>query len=195
MFKVVNTYVIFSFYRIDSEDNICISDFGLSKNLADYEKVYFRQDVNDTVKLPLKWMALECMHDSVFSEKSDVVRRGIKSSCSSGRHTVISYIADHRILILTYLGNVQESRQGSIFIAKTQLSRAYLAYRSTHGSFSNTIRPLVVLTKLMFCYHVAFKTKYYLCRVYLHSLSVLWALKLQYALGTCTWYMHYIVQL
>ena len=70
------SYFIFCFYRIDSEYNICISDFGLSKNLADYDKVYFRQDINDTVKLPLKWMALECMHDNIFSEKSDVVRRG-----------------------------------------------------------------------------------------------------------------------
>ena len=48
-----------------------MSDFGLSKSL--YEKMYFRQDTSEGVKLPIKWMALESMHDAVFSEKSDVV--------------------------------------------------------------------------------------------------------------------------
>ena len=57
--------------RIDSEDNIRVSDFGLSKSL--YEKMYFRQDTSEGVKLPIKWMALESMEDAVFSEKSDVV--------------------------------------------------------------------------------------------------------------------------
>ena len=66
-------YTIFIVYctRIDSEDNLCVSDFGLSKSL--YEKMYFRQDTSEGVKLPIKWMAIESMEDAVFSEKSDVV--------------------------------------------------------------------------------------------------------------------------
>ena len=71
--------------RIDSEANICISDFGLSKNLANYEKIsmYFRQEVTTgeiDIKLPIKWMALESIYDAVSSEKSDVVRQGRKYS-------------------------------------------------------------------------------------------------------------------
>ena len=73
----LNIIIYYSYiYRIDSEDNLCVSDFGLSKSL--YEKMYFRQGVDDAVKLPLKWMALESMHDNIFSEKSDVVKREIR---------------------------------------------------------------------------------------------------------------------
>ena len=39
----------------------------------DASKEYFRQNQDDTKKLPIKWMALESMNDSVFSEKTDVV--------------------------------------------------------------------------------------------------------------------------
>ena len=60
--------------RVDSKNNICVSDFGLSKNLGNYNKIYYRQDITVGVKLPVKWMALESIHDAVFSEKSDVVK-------------------------------------------------------------------------------------------------------------------------
>ena len=49
-----------------------MADFGLSKST--YEKMYFRQDKSEGVKLPIKWMALESMEDAVFTEKTDVVR-------------------------------------------------------------------------------------------------------------------------
>ena len=58
-------------FRIDHEGVIKVADFGLSKNT--YEKMYFRQDKSEGVKLPVKWMVLESMEDAVFSEKSDVV--------------------------------------------------------------------------------------------------------------------------
>ena len=51
-----------------------MADFGLSKNT--YEKMYFRQDKSEGVKLPIKWLALESMEDAIFSEKTDVVRAG-----------------------------------------------------------------------------------------------------------------------
>ena len=50
---------------------IKVSDFGLSKSL--HEKMYFRQDKSDGVKLPIKWMAIESIDDGIFSEKTDVV--------------------------------------------------------------------------------------------------------------------------
>ena len=49
-----------------------MADFGLTEDV--YGRNYFRQD-SICVKVPIKWMALESLHDRVFSEKSDVVRR------------------------------------------------------------------------------------------------------------------------
>ena len=67
------------FCRIDSDDVIKVADFGLSKST--YEKLYFRQDKSEDTKLPIKWLAIECMEDAIFSEKSDVV---------SQKHTPLS---------------------------------------------------------------------------------------------------------
>ena len=57
--------------RIDSNFVIKVADFGLSENT--YVKNYFRQG-SGSVKLPIKWMALDSLTDGVFSEKTDVVR-------------------------------------------------------------------------------------------------------------------------
>ena len=50
---------------------IKIADFGLSEDI--YSKTYFRQKSHTSVKLPVKWMALESLQEGVFSEKTDVV--------------------------------------------------------------------------------------------------------------------------
>ena len=58
--------------RIDEKYNIKVADFGLSEDV--YTKNYFRQDKFDnSVKLPFKWMALESLHDGIFTEKTDMV--------------------------------------------------------------------------------------------------------------------------
>ena len=55
---------------------IKVSDFGLSEDV--YSRNYFRQlaggeDKEASVKLPVRWMALESLNDGIFSEKTDVV--------------------------------------------------------------------------------------------------------------------------
>ena len=50
---------------------IKVGDFGLSEEV--YSTNYFRQGEGASVKLPVKWMALESLLDGIFSEKTDVV--------------------------------------------------------------------------------------------------------------------------
>ena len=51
---------------------IKVADFGLSESL-DSSKEYFRQNQDQEIKLPIKWLAPECISDGIFSEKTDVV--------------------------------------------------------------------------------------------------------------------------
>ncbi|XP_019854610.1 PREDICTED: tyrosine-protein kinase receptor UFO-like [Amphimedon queenslandica] len=64
---------------IDNNGVIKVADFGLSEEV--YTKTYFNQfkDKNEaeSVKLPIKWMAIESIHDGIFSEKSDVWSYGV----------------------------------------------------------------------------------------------------------------------
>ena len=59
--------------RISSNGIIKVADFGLAEDI--YSTDYYRQtkDANAPVKLPVKWMALESLHDGLFNEKTDVV--------------------------------------------------------------------------------------------------------------------------
>ena len=58
--------------RMDMNFVIKVADFGLAESL-DSSKEYFRQDQENAIKLPIKWLAPESIHDKVFSERSDVV--------------------------------------------------------------------------------------------------------------------------
>ena len=58
-------------YRIDDKFVIKVGDFGLSEEI--YTTNYFRQGEGASVKLPVKWMALESLLDGIFSERTDVV--------------------------------------------------------------------------------------------------------------------------
>ena len=53
---------------------IKVGDFGLTEDM--YSTSYFRQvkeREEHSVRLPVKWMALESLLDGIFSEKTDVV--------------------------------------------------------------------------------------------------------------------------
>ena len=58
-------------YRLGENTVVKIADFGFSEKL--YTKTYIRKVVDGGVKLPVKWMAPECISYGIFSEKSDVV--------------------------------------------------------------------------------------------------------------------------
>ena len=58
-------------YRLGENTVVKIADFGFSEEL--YTKTYIRKVVDGGVKLPVKWMAPECISYGIFSEKSDVV--------------------------------------------------------------------------------------------------------------------------
>ena len=66
-FKNYVTGIMFLNHRVAANGVIKVADLDM------YQRKYFRQESN--VRLPIKWMALESIHDMVFSEKSDVVCR------------------------------------------------------------------------------------------------------------------------
>ena len=70
LFLNVCILVVTQIHRVASTGVIKVADFGLTEDV--YQRNYFRQG-STSVKLPIKWMALESLHDRVFSEKSDVV--------------------------------------------------------------------------------------------------------------------------
>ena len=57
--------------RLDSDGSIKVGDFGMAEDV--YCIGYFKQVEKGKVKLPYKWMALESLVDSIFTEKTDVV--------------------------------------------------------------------------------------------------------------------------
>ena len=59
-----------TFYRLDDNLFVKISDFGLTKELRDSN---CHQSQGETEALPIRWMSLEALTSHVFSKQSDVV--------------------------------------------------------------------------------------------------------------------------
>ena len=65
--------ILFCYCRLDSEMQVKVADFGLSKGLDLNNKIYFQQLRNKSMKLPVKWLALESIEYGIFTEKTDIV--------------------------------------------------------------------------------------------------------------------------
>ena len=75
LFKVINNkitlnYITIFVCRVDQDLSVKVADFGLARVI--YQTDYYRQ--HQQMKVPVKWMAPESLHDMISTEKSDVVR-------------------------------------------------------------------------------------------------------------------------
>ena len=76
--------------RIDINMIIKIADFGLSVNIGSRDYYRLTKYDKDHIKLPLKWVAPECIEDYLFSEMSDIVSdliTGFSYHCNIERYT------------------------------------------------------------------------------------------------------------
>ena len=56
-------------FRVDIDMTIKVSDFGLCRQI--YENDYYR--LKQMSRVPVKWMAMESLHDGTYTHQSDVV--------------------------------------------------------------------------------------------------------------------------
>lgn len=71
MYNYINVCICITIiHRIDSSYLVKVADFGMSRDV--YEWDYYRQD-SMHAPLPVKWMTLESMEESIDNCKSDVV--------------------------------------------------------------------------------------------------------------------------
>ncbi|XP_031146475.1 tyrosine-protein kinase receptor TYRO3 isoform X2 [Sander lucioperca] len=81
---------------------VCVADFGLSKKI--YSNNYYRQKV--AIRVPIKWMAMESLSESVYTTKSDVWSFGVTmwEIVSRGR-TPYPGVPNHELLELLLTGH------------------------------------------------------------------------------------------
>ncbi|XP_071782213.2 tyrosine-protein kinase receptor TYRO3 [Centroberyx gerrardi] len=80
---------------------VCVADFGLSKKI--YSNNYYRQKV--AIRVPIKWMAMESLSESIYTTKSDVWSFGVTmwEIVSRGR-TPYPGVHNHELLELLLSG-------------------------------------------------------------------------------------------
>ena len=70
-FSVIEKIDFSLLFRLDSDFVLKVSDFGLTRDI--YDKDYYR--IHDRSRgLPIRWMSIESIKESVFDTQSDVVR-------------------------------------------------------------------------------------------------------------------------
>ncbi|KAM4611958.1 tyrosine-protein kinase Mer isoform 2-T2 [Polymixia lowei] len=82
--------------------SVRVADFGLSKNI--YSSNYYRQTV--AIRVPIKWMAIESLSESLYTAKSDVWSFGVTmwEIVSRGR-TPYPGVQNHELLDLLMSGH------------------------------------------------------------------------------------------
>ena len=86
--------VWFACNRVDSDISVKVGDFGLARDI--YQTDYYRQ--SNRIKIPVKWMAPESLHDGISNEKTDVVIQ--KNYVPQYYHTVVHIHMELSVLIL-----------------------------------------------------------------------------------------------
>ena len=69
LFIILLSHCFCQLHRVNWDLEIRVSDFGLSRSMAG--KDYYR--MGQVGRLPVKWMAPECLIDLVFNSNTDVV--------------------------------------------------------------------------------------------------------------------------
>lgn len=104
---------------MSSSGVIKVADFGLTEDM--YQNDYYRQ-ISGGIKLPIKWMALESIHNRHFSEKSDVVGNlhslyvcnNYKLFKEINHKIVVSYIVITVQIVITHAVGIWSHLLGSV---------------------------------------------------------------------------------
>ena len=88
--------------RVDQDLSVKVADFGLARVI--YQTDYYRQ--HQQMKVPVKWMAPESLHDMISTEKSDVVSVYINLNAAS-YFSDIKLVTQSVVIWSCVLGSVQ----------------------------------------------------------------------------------------
>ncbi|XP_051509589.1 ephrin type-A receptor 3-like isoform X1 [Myxocyprinus asiaticus] len=98
---------------------VCVADFGLSKKI--YSRNYYRQKV--AVRMPVKWMAIESLSESVYTTKSDVWSFGITMwEITSRGRTPYPGVPNHELLDLLECGHRLKQGENNSKLYEVMLS-------------------------------------------------------------------------
>lgn len=86
---------MFSMHRLGDDLRVCVADFGLSKKI--YSSSYYRQRV--VIRVPIKWMSIESLSESIYTTKSDVVSLSWRGESLNSDSRVNLRHVNQRILV------------------------------------------------------------------------------------------------
>ncbi|XP_064181802.1 tyrosine-protein kinase receptor Tie-1 [Anguilla rostrata] len=121
---------------------VCVADFGLSRKI--YSSDYYRQTA--AVRVPIKWMSVESLSESIYSVKSDVWSFGVTmwEIASRGR-TPYPGVHNHELLDLLESGHRLKQPECDPKLYEVMLScwSRDPARRPGFGELGDTLRALL----------------------------------------------------